>query len=411
MRALLSVGLAVCCCCAWAEEPGKTRTPLVKEGDVVAFCGDSITSAGLYPRYVEAYFRACAPVPNVAFKNAGRWGERAKQFPPTMEGLLAEKPTVATICYGMNSCRSSKVLPEAGVQGEAADYRAIVEKFKQAGCTRIVLASPGCVDSTHFTLSQSKPPEAEPIAATNKNLGLLRGAAESVAKETQVVYCDVHTPMLEVMAKAKEKHGKGFAFAGGGGDGVHPGGAGHLVMAWALLKALGCDGEIGRITLDLKTGKAEATAGHKVLSASAGQVELESTRYPFCFLGKPDDARAPRSVCELFPFNQELNRLLLIVPGAAGKRYAVTWGTATAEFDGAALEKGINLAEAFLDNPFCVPFGKILFAIEERGNCERWLRMEHKGSAAMQQRLDKAIAGLVPAPVKHTLKIQETVAK
>ncbi len=40
---------------------------------------------------------------------------------------------------------------------------------------------------------------------------------------------------------------------------------GHLVMAYAYLKGLGCDGNIGTITVDLDAKKAEATDGHKIV--------------------------------------------------------------------------------------------------------------------------------------------------
>lgn len=383
------------------------KAPLLEPGKKLALCGDSITSSGLYPSYLEAYLLVCAPTPGAEILNFGRWGETAHQFPPTMDGAVAAKPDVVSICYGMNSCRSGKVIGEGAVAAHNADLKAIVEKFRAGGCTRFVLCSPGCVDSTHFTLSQSKPPEPGPIEATQKNLTLLRDGAEKLAKELGVVFCDVNTPMKEVMAKAKERHGAAFAFAGGGGDGVHPGGAGHLVMAWAILKALGFDGHIGTVTVDLAKNAAEAGEGHQVLSCAAGVVELESARWPFCFGGKPGDARAPRSVCDLFPFNADLNRFTLVVKGAAGKRWNVTWGAQSVAFDGAELEKGVNLAEKFLDNPFCAPFEKVLFSLGERNNCRRWLQKEYKGDKGMEQRLQKALDGLKPAPVKHTLKIEE----
>ena len=52
--------------------------------------------------------------------------------------------------------------------------------------------------------------------------------------------------MEDVMTKAKAKYGKQYALAGEA-DGVHPDENGHLVMAYAFLKALGCDGDIGTI--------------------------------------------------------------------------------------------------------------------------------------------------------------------
>ena len=59
------------------------------------------------------------------------------------------------------------------------------------------------------------------------------------------------------------------------------------------LKALGCDGAIGTITVDLAGGTATGGDGQKILSCQNGSVDIESTRYPFCLTGsfdKPDPA-------------------------------------------------------------------------------------------------------------------------
>mgnify|MGYP000909109713 CR=1 FL=1 len=39
-------------------------------------------------------------------------------------------------------------------------------------------------------------------------------------------------------------------------------------------------------------------AGHKVLNASGSTIELESTRYPFCFYGDPSKPSSTRGVVE-----------------------------------------------------------------------------------------------------------------
>src|SRR4030095_10860330 len=128
-------------------------------------------------------------------------------------------------------------------------------------------------------------PNADEDKIYNKTLGELRDIAKQVAAEQKVSFADVHGVMLDVMAKAKAKYGDDYPV--GGGDGVHPNPNGHLVMAYAFLKALGVDGNIGTITVDLGANKAEATDGHKVLSSNAGTIEIESARYPFCFSGDP----------------------------------------------------------------------------------------------------------------------------
>ncbi len=75
---------------------------------------------------------------------------------------------------------------------------------------------------------------------------------------------------------------------------------------------------------------------------------------------------------EFFPFNQDLNRLTLVVTGAAAeKKYKVTWGKESKEFTGEALGKGINLAAEFLENPFADAFAKSVDAkVREQQNFE-----------------------------------------
>ena len=131
-----------------------------------------------------------------------------------------------------------------------------------------------------------------------------------------------------------------------GHDGVHPGPNGHLVIAYAFLKAMGLDGKIGTINVDMN-GATTSTAGHKILSASSGIISIESTRYPFCFI----DTRS-RSILPFIPFNQDLNRYTLIVSNLPTETAEIKWGEVSKIFTKEQLEAGINLAAEFLDNPF-----------------------------------------------------------
>ena len=120
-------------------------------------------------------------------------------------------------------------------------------------------------------------------------------------------FADVHGPMLAVMQQAEAKYASaGYHFTLP--DGVHPLRNGHLVMAYAFLKALGCDGDIGTITWDAARGEARATAGHAVIAAGPRELTVESTRYPFCFAGDPASPDSTAGVTAFFPFNQDLNR-------------------------------------------------------------------------------------------------------
>src|SRR5690606_31630632 len=117
----------------------------------------------------------------------------------------------------------------------------------------------------------------------NDNLKQLRGIAEALAEENDFPFSDVFGVMMKTMVDAKEALGKEYAV--GGRDGVHPEANGHLAMAYAYLKALGMDGDLGEIRVSWSEGNAEAKNGHAVKGFEDGKIELESHRYAFCFSG------------------------------------------------------------------------------------------------------------------------------
>ncbi len=322
------------------------------QGDYVAVIGDSITEQRLYSVFIEDYLLMCKPAAGLQVTQFGWGGERAPGFARRMANdMLPFHAKVATTCFGMNDGGYSP-LDAAKSQQYRDGQKSIVDQLKKGGVRLIVVGSPGCVDADTF---RNSPPQAEMY---NKTLAGLRDVAREVAQEEGVVFANVFDPMMDVMTKAKAKYGK--AYHVGGGDGVHPDRNGHLVMAYAFLKALGCDGNVGTITIG--GGKAEASEGHKVISYQGGNqinVEIESSRYPFCFYGDPSKPNSTRGVLEFLPFNDELNRLKLVATGLQGEKIKVTWGQATKEFSAERLAKGINLAAEFLDNPFSEPFRKV----------------------------------------------------
>jgi hypothetical protein len=318
----------------------------------------------------------------------------------------------------MNDGGYAQVVPN--YERYRTSLRGIVRAFKADGVRFIVLGSPGVVDSQTFWGG------AETAAKYNPILSNERDIARQVAAEEGVVFANVHDPMADVMAKAKAKFGPQYALAGQE-DGVHPDENGHLVMAHVFLKALGCDGNIGTVTLDLAANAAKASDGHRVMSCRDGVVEVESSRYPFCFYGDVASPRSPKGILEFLPFNEELNRFKLVVNGAAGRTVRVTWGDASKEFTGAAAQRGINLAAEFLDNPFSAPFLKVEEAVKAQQNYETPLvkrvmhelaefesivpeekqAMEQVKAAGMRKAkelFDKAAADV--KPVRHTIRVE-----
>lgn len=331
----------------------------LQTGDHVAICGDSITEQKLYSMYMEDYLLMCQPQLQLKVNQFGWGGETTWGFAARIDSdVLPFKPTVATTFYGMNDGGYSLLADDRAKQFRDATTQ-IIDQFKKAGVRFIVVGSPGAVDTDTFKFfSQDVPNKAE---LYNKTLNQLAEMAQAIAKQENVAYVDVHDEMLKVMAAAKEKLGHSYVFAGP--DGIHPGPNGHLVIAYSFLKALGCDGNIGSITFDAGSADASASPGHKILGATKDSIQIESSRYPFCFVGDDATKKTMQSILPFFPFNDDLNRFTLTIKNAPASQMRITFGSDSKTFSKADLEKGINLAAEFLDNPFCAQFAKCQEAI------------------------------------------------
>ena len=408
----------VAACAFFTAAPLLAADPILQDGDKLAICGDSITEGKQYSVFIEQYLLACQPKAKLTTVQFGWGGETVWGFYGRMKNdVLGFKPTVATTCYGMNDGGYGPLKPETAERYKKFTTD-LIAAFKEGGVRSIVIGSPGVVDSDTFKRKGDFNADGY-----NKTLGELRDIAKQIAADNGVAFADVHQAMMDAMIKFKAANpGQPFA----GGDGVHPGPNGHLAMAYAFLKALGCDGEIGTITIDFSNGTATATEGHTVLTSAAGSVEIESSRWPYVASGKIDDPKTARGTLPYLPFNEELNRFKLVVNGVTGKA-KVTWGEQSKEFDGAALAAGINLAAEFPENPFGPAFAKLEEAVRAQQNFEtpaiktminqsaKYRAMLPDATAkvdtmvesiySVQQGLsDVAVATVTP--VKHTIKVE-----
>ena len=235
--------------------------------------------------------------------------------------------------------------------------RLMVEKFKAAGA-RPVVGSSGIIDSVPHWVKDAKGDKKD----LNLALSQFRNIALEVAGEEKVGFADVYRPMLIANLRAKEAFGEDFKITGK--DGVHPGWAGHAIMAYAFLKGLGVDGEIGTITWNEGTGETTSTSGHKILSSEGGKISVESNRLPFAPGSGPlDNDGSLRAGMALVPFDATLNRFILKIADHKSESYTVTWGSESKTYNPEQLHNGINLAAEFEDNPLVAPFQKIREAV------------------------------------------------
>lgn len=324
----------------------------------VAVIGDSITEQKLYSKFIECYLLACTGREDLIVFQFGWSGERADGFANRLANDLAVfHPTVATTCYGMNDGSYQPYNDGIGGAYEKNMTR-VIEGLKAAGISTIAVGSPGGVDPDFFTRLDGK--------VYNETLAKLRDIAKGLAQKNGLPFANVYDTMMSALPKSKEANGKEYAPFGG--DGFHPAPAGQLLMAQAFLKALGMDGAIGTITVDAKG--ATASEGHRVISSADGTIELESSRWPFCFDADPKNPGSTRSILPFTSFNEELNRLTLVVKDLSKAKAKITWGTQSKEFTKGQLEAGINLAAEFSATPFDEPFMKLMEAVATKQQFE-----------------------------------------
>lgn len=388
---------------------------LLQPNDLLAVGGDSITQQKRYSVLIEDYLLMCRPAPGLQVLEFGSNGAGAYVLGKNTPGNLELfKPNVVTMMFGMNDGQYKPVNDERSAAFRKGTQDTI-DALKKIGVRTILVSSPTCI------CAKGKKAEDVEYNATLKAFGEM---AHKIATDNGEPFTDTHGIMAEVIDKGVAANPDYNL----GPDGVHQQWAGHLIMAYSMLKGLGCDGAIGTITVDLASDKATGTPGQKIISADHGAIQVESTRYPFCFTGDPKDPQTTANVIQFLPFNDDLNRYMLVVKGVSGSKAKVTWGSATKEFTAAQLTKGINLAAEFAgDNPFSAQFQKVQDAIvaqqtEETYLAKEWLQgmgdlrnslpgqqavLDQITATAMKERdrLAKAAVDAV-VPVQHTIKIE-----
>jgi lysophospholipase L1-like esterase len=333
-----------------APQPGEL---ILKPGDRLAICGDSITEQKMYSRIIETYLTVCVPQLEITARQYGWSGEKTDGFLKRMDNdCLRFNPTIATLCYGMNDSRYRPFDVTNGMWYED-HYRAIVRKFKDAD-VRVVLGSPGCAGKTASWVDS----RSGSLDEHNENLCALRDIAIDVAESEQVAFADVFWPMYQAHVFGPGQHHatKKKPYHVAGKDGIHPGWAGQVVMAYAFLRAMGLDGSLAEFNIDLERNAATASEGHDIEPVGAGKFSINSTRYPFCAKGDLNSDDSVRSGMTLVPFAEDLNRFRLKATGIKNGKYK--------------LAKGINLAEVFPDNPFSEAFERVEKAVFEKQKYE-----------------------------------------
>jgi lysophospholipase L1-like esterase len=379
----------------------KADFPL-KDGDIWVMAGDSITAQHLHSNYIEAFCFARYPQLKFAFRNSGVGGHT---IPTTLArfdyDIAAWKPTVVSVELGMND--------QGGTPTEkfVANMGVMVERIRGIKARPVIFsASPMNNGNTMASLGG------------NSRLHEYAVALKEFAAKEKVPYADQFHALIDVWGNNKPRellanslvvlkqlaqdeslsgveHLRAFLAAqekspakpvSMQGDPVHPGPAGQLTMAAALLKELGADGFVSSATIDA-SGKLSEAKGCEVdrIKADGGKIEFDrlDQRLP---LPVPDDARA---VLAFYPTILDMSQYTLRVTGLTGGTYTLKInGVATASVTAKELEAGVNLTalgappEAKEASPIVAQGRAILAAVAAKESLvSQWRGLSQKAHA------------------------------
>jgi len=304
--------------------------PLLRPGDRLFFLGDGIALQHVYTRYVMNTFVSRYPDMTVGFRNAGLVGDGQCDRTPggfirLQRDVLGLDPTWVCVAMGMNDPRY-KAFDQAAYDEFITGLTNIVAAVKQSK-VRVLLMTPGCVDLSF---------RRNGIDGKTYNEVLRRygEGVKDVAAREHLPVADVHAVMAAMLEKNPAQ-----VF----GEPAQPSAVTHAAMAFAIARALGCEGPVSDVVMDGKAGRLGRATGCKV-----SQLKVTSNTVSFVRADKAIPAYLDpeaQGIYSCVPEAAQLNRYGLTVKGLAeGSWQLAVEGTNVAVFTAAKLAEGINLS-------------------------------------------------------------------
>ena len=236
----------------------------LKDGDGIVFFGDSITHQRLYTQYVEDYFYTRFPNIRLRLHNAGVSGSVAWEALERFGGdVAAYKPKYVMVLLGMND-GNHEPFNQAIFDTYRQDMTTIVQSIQKIGAMPIVL-TPTMFDA-RVRRAIRPDADAESTSLYNAVLAYYGAWLREVATEQGLGFVDVWAP-LDNLVLEQRKSNPNFTLVP---DSVHPGPAGHVVMAMAIIHDLGLPRQMSsiRITRSADSPQRVSTAGGQLSNLS-----------------------------------------------------------------------------------------------------------------------------------------------
>lgn len=241
----------------------------LRDGDTIAFLGDSITAARGYTKIVETYTLMRFPDRKVRFVNAGQGGDTAWGCLKRLDRDVFQKgATVVTVAFGINDIGWGTRADDEHRQQYLDGIREIVTRC-QSRNIRVFICSPA--------VTAEDPEKSED--------GYLQHMADdgmALARSLGASSIDISRSMREVQRKVvaanrqesdPKKHTRLHV-----DDGIHLNDLGQLAMGYAIIRGLGAPALVSSAAVDAASGTVLSTENCRVSGVKALPDGVEFTR-------------------------------------------------------------------------------------------------------------------------------------
>jgi lysophospholipase L1-like esterase len=339
----MALGLASLC--------AQAQVKPFQQNDRVIFVGNSITEAGAYVSYVYLYYMTHFPARKLVIMNGGIGGDKASDIYRRLNyDILAKQPNVLVLTFGMNdtgyfefNSDNAERTARERIAASRRSYELIEQRLLQVpGIQKILMSSPPYDETARIG--------GNVFRGKHKAMQEVVKFQQAAAQKNKWPFVDLFYPMTELNTRLQQKDS---AFTLIGPDRVHPGNAGHLVMASLFLKSQGLSGQpVADVRINAVAGKVEQAVNCKVSNVSAARDKI-SFSYLAGSLPFPVDTVAriwgndqkQSDALNWIPFTEDFNREMLQVAGLeAGEYTLLIDGHAIGKWPASVLAAGINLA-------------------------------------------------------------------
>ena len=256
------------------------KTPVgkieLKAGETLVFLGDSITHQCLYTQYIEDFFYTRYPKQRIRFHNSGVGGDRAADALIRFDAdVAAYKPKYVTVLLGMND-GSYRPFDQGTFDTYEQDMIKVVEEIRRIGAVP-VLMTPTMYDARAARIANRG---SEPMRTYyNAVLAYYGARLRELAMVEGLGFVDMYSPLNNLTGAARTEDASFTMIR----DAVHPGSAGQVVMAAAILNDMHANRQVFSIHV---TVRPSGDAKISVSGGTAVMIEGSAQRLAFSVLAE-----------------------------------------------------------------------------------------------------------------------------